>query len=336
MAENTTTTNKAAEKATAVKTTSSAPVKAEKSDAKAKAAERLAEKSERAAEKASKKEKPARRRKQKGLLCDELSFAAAESYKLLRTNLLFALPDQECRIIGVTSSIRGEGKSTTSVNLAYTLAQTGKKVLLIDGDMRLPTIAQKLDLAATPGLSNLLAGLNAERDCLRKSSYFDNWYILPAGDIPPNPSELLGSERMHALLDRYKDVFDYILLDLPPVNIVVDALVITKWTDGIMVVVRENYSNRRALDACMYQVEKLGAKMLGFVMTDANVSASSYKHYSKYGKYGKYGKYKSYGSYDYGYGYGYDKGGRKSTKKKDQAFLDAAGDDDTAFGDDHP
>ena len=307
MAENTTTKATGTEPAEK----SSAPVKAEKS------------------ERVAKKEKPSRRRKQ-GLLCDELSFAAAESYKLLRTNLLFALPDQECRIIGVTSSIRGEGKSTTAVNLAYTLAQTGKKVLLIDGDMRLPTIAQKLDLAATPGLSNLLAGLNTERDCLRKSSYFDNWYILPAGDIPPNPSELLGSERMHALLDRYKDVFDYILLDLPPVNIVVDALVITKWTDGVLVVVRENYSNRRALDACMYQVEKLGAKMLGFVMTDANVSASSYKHY---GKYGKYGKYKSYGSYDYGYGYGYDKGGRKSTKKKDQAFLDAAGEESVPFGD---
>ena len=151
MAENTTTTKaasteptvKAPEKATAssapLGTKGSAPVKAEK------------------------KEKASRRRKQ-GLLCDELSFAAAESYKLLRTNLLFALPDQECRIIGVTSSIRGEGKSTTAVNLAYTLAQTGKKVLLIDGDMRLPTIAQKLDLAATPGLSNLLAGLNTERE----------------------------------------------------------------------------------------------------------------------------------------------------------------------------
>ena len=230
-----------------------------------------------AKEKPAKKEKTSRRKKQ-GLLCDELSFAAAESYKLLRTNLQFALPEKECRIIGVTSSIRGEGKSTTSVNLAYTLAQTGKRVLLIDGDMRLPTIAQKLEMSGTPGLSNLLAGLSAERNCLRKSSYFDNWYILPAGDIPPNPSELLGSERMHALLDRYKDVFDYILLDLPPVNIVVDALVITKWTDGVIVVVRENYTDRRALDACMYQVEKLGAKMLGFVMTDANVGGSSYKN----------------------------------------------------------
>ena len=275
-----------------------------------------------AKEKPAKKEKTSRRKKQ-GLLCDELSFAAAESYKLLRTNLQFALPEKDCRIIGVTSSIRGEGKSTTSVNLAYTLAQTGKRVLLIDGDMRLPTIAQKLEMSGTPGLSNLLAGLSAERNCLRKSSYFDNWYILPAGDIPPNPSELLGSERMHALLDRYKDVFDYILLDLPPVNIVVDALVITKWTDGVIVVVRENYTDRRALDACMYQVEKLGAKMLGFVMTDADVGGSSYKTYGKYGK--------RYGGYDYGYGYESSSAG--SSDHKNQAFLDATGEDSVAFGD---
>ena len=275
-----------------------------------------------AKEKPAKKEKISRRKKQ-GLLCDELSFAAAESYKLLRTNLQFALPEKECRIIGVTSSIRGEGKSTTSVNLAYTLAQTGKRVLLVDGDMRLPTIAQKLDMAGTPGLSNLLAGLSAERNCLRKSSYFDNWYILPAGDIPPNPSELLGSERMHALLDRYKDVFDYILLDLPPVNIVVDALVITKWTDGVIVVVRENYTDRRALDACMYQVEKLGAKMLGFVMTDADVGGSSYKTYGKYGK--------RYGGSDYGYGY--ESSSADSSDRKNQAFLDATGEDSVAFGD---
>ena len=113
-----------------------------KASAKATAAKAAPEATK--AEKATQKEKPSRRKKQ-GLLCDELSFAAAESYKLLRTNLLFALPDEGCRIIGISSSIRGEGKSTTSVNLAYTLAQTGKRVLLIDGDMRLPTIAQKLD-----------------------------------------------------------------------------------------------------------------------------------------------------------------------------------------------
>ena len=301
----------------------------------------MAEKTKTAVETTEKKEKSPRRKRQKGLLCDELSFAASEAYKLLRTNLLFTLPDEGCHIIGVTSSVRGEGKSTTSVNLAYTIAQTGKRVLLVDGDMRLPTIAQKLDMAGTPGLSNLLAGLNTERSCLRKSSYFDNWYILPAGDTPPNPSELLGSERMHALLDRYREVFDYILVDLPPVNIVVDALVISKWMDGVMIVVRENFSDRRALSSCMYQVEKLGAKMLGFIMTDANVSTSSYKRYGKYGKYGKYGgKSYGYGGYESGYGYGYERGRKKdktataASQKKDEAFLNVTSADGSLFTED--
>ena len=279
-------------------------------------------KESRPAVEAAEKEKPAekkqsrRSRQQKGMLCENLSFAAAESYKLLRTNLLFSLPDKNCRILGVTSSVRGEGKSTTSVNLAFTFAQTGKRVLLIDADMRLPSIATKLDISGTPGLSNLLAGLNSERSCMRKSENFDNWFILPAGDIPPNPSELLGSERMHAMLDRYSELFDYIIIDLPPVNIVVDALVISKWTDGLIVVVRQNYSDRRSLDSCMYQMQKLDAKMLGFVMTDANITASSYKHYGKYG-----GKRYGYG-YGYGYDYGYASNAQNTSKKKTQAFLD--------------
>ncbi len=277
----------------------------------------MAEKNSTTQKDAPEKKLSRKARQQRGMLCENLSFAAAESYKLLRTNLHFTLPEKKCRILGITSSVRGEGKSTTSVNLAFTFAQTGKRVLLIDGDMRLPSIASKLDLHGTPGLSNMLAGLNSESSCLRKSALFDNWYILPAGDIPPNPSELLGSERMHALLDRYSDVFDYIILDLPPVNIVVDALVISKWTDGLIVVVRENYSDRRSLDSCMYQIQKLDAKMLGFVMTDANIGASSYKHYGKYGK-------------SYGYGYGYDYGYSnvpKSSQKKTQAFLDISLDD---------
>ncbi len=277
--------------------------------------------------KASKKEKSSvvekrskKNKQQKGMLCENLSFAAAESYKLLRTNLLFSLPDKNCRILGITSSVRGEGKSTTSVNLAFTFAQTGKRVLLIDADMRLPSIATKLEMHSTPGLSNLLAGLSAERSCLRMSENFDNWFILPAGDIPPNPSELLGSERMHTLLERYSEVFDYIIIDLPPVNIVVDALVISKWTDGLIVVVRQNYSDRRALDDCMYQIQKLNAKMLGFVMTDANIGTSSYKHYGKYGK-----------NYGYGSDYGYGTKSSHTSKKKTQAFLDVTLDDSKEF-----
>ncbi len=269
---------------------------------------------------ASTRTTPKQLKAQRGLICDNLSFAAAEAYKLLRTNLMFSLPEKPCHIIGVTSSVRGEGKSTTSVNIAYTFAQSGKKVLLIDADMRLPSVAAKLDIHGAPGLSNLIAGMNTEHSCLRKSSFFDNWYIIPAGDIPPNPSELLGSERMHNLLLRYEELFDVIILDLPPVNIVTDALVISKWTDGLIGVVRQNYTDRRALSDCMYQVEKLNVKFLGFVMTDANVGEGSYKHYGKYGKYGgKYGK-----SYGYGYDYGYSSAQADSSSgSKKKAFIDA-------------
>ncbi|MCR5088451.1 MAG: CpsD/CapB family tyrosine-protein kinase [Oscillospiraceae bacterium] len=260
---------------------------------------------------------PARRQAQQGLICESLSFAASEAYKLLRTNLLFSMPEKPCHIIGVTSSVRGEGKSTTSVNLAYTFAQSGKKVLLIDGDLRLPTVATKLNLHRAPGLSNLLAGLNSERHCLQKSAQMENWFIMSSGDIPPNPSELLGSERMHALLDRYAEVFDYIILDLPPVNIVADALVISKWLDGLVLVVRQNYITKRALNECMYQIEKLNAKLLGFVMTDAQVSESSYKKYGKYGK-------------SYGYGYGYDYSYASASEPTDdtvtRAFINATAD----------
>ena len=263
------------------------------------------------------KKRVGRRNVQQGIICEGLSFSASEAYKLLRTNLLFSLPEKHCHIIGVTSSVRGEGKSTTSVNLSYTIAQSGKRVLLIDADMRLPSVAIKLDLKGAPGLSNLIAGLRSERSCLRQSNQMENWYILPAGDIPPNPSELLGSEKMHALLQHYEEIFDVIILDLPPVNIVADALVISKWTDGLIGVVRQNYTDRRALQDCMYQVQKLGSHFLGFVMTDAAVGETGYKSYGKYGK-----------KYGYGYGYGYDYATAaptksKKTESKRQAFLDA-------------
>lgn len=250
-------------------------------------------------------------RQQKGMIGPELSFAAAEAYKLLRTNLMFALPDKKCQILGVTSSVRGEGKSTTSVNLAYSFAEAGKNTLLIDADMRLPSIATKLSIVGAPGLSNLMAGLSTENECMRPSKYFRNWYILPAGDIPPNPSELLGSERMRSLLERYSDVFDIIIIDLPPIGVVTDALAVSPLTDGLIVVVRENYTEAKELNNCLYQIRKLNAKFLGFVMTDTAVGGSSYKHYGK--------------SYGYGYGYGY--GSSKSSSGKEKAFREAAADE---------
>jgi capsular exopolysaccharide synthesis family protein len=233
-------------------------------------------------------------RKQQKMLCDGLSFVGKEAYKRLRTNLIFTLPEKPCRIIGITSSVHGEGKSTTSVNLAYSFAQAGKRVLLIDADMRLPSISTKLHIIKTPGLSNLIAGMNDEKECFRKSGYYDNWLVLPSGDTPPNPLELLGSERMHALLMHYESLFDYIILDLPPVDIVADALMASKWTDGLVIVTRHNYTDRRTLKTCVSQIQNLNITVLGFVRTCIPGLESSYSQYGKYGKYG-YG----YGKADY-------------------------------------
>ena len=222
------------------------------------------------------------------MLHKKLSFSATEAYKLLRTNLLFALHDDaKCQIVGVTSSMRGEGKSTTAINLSYTLAEMGKRVLLIDADLRLPSVAKKLELQATPGLSNLIVGNVKPQAAVRQSEVLENWHILPAGDIPPNPTEMLGSTQMERLLKGFSETYEYIIIDLPPVNIVSDALVISPQTDGMIVVVREDYSERRALNMCTRQLTLSNVKILGFVMNVSREDSTSYGRYKRY-KYYKY------------------------------------------------
>lgn len=216
----------------------------------------------------------------------DLSFAAAEAYKLLRTNILFALPDEKkCRVIGVTSANSGEGKSTTTLNLSYMLAEAGERVLLIEGDMRLPTISRRLNLQASPGLSNVLAGLCGIKEALQESGLHERLQIISAGDIPPNPSELLGAKSVDILIEVLSGDYDFILVDLPPVTDVADALVASKLTDGMIVVVRQNYANRRALADTMQQLQYVEAKILGFVMTCAGAGKSK-KYYKRYGGYG--------------------------------------------------
>ena len=258
------------------------------------------------------------------MLHKKLSFAATEAYKLLRTNLMFTLTDNEkkCKIVGVTSSIRGEGKSTTAANLSYALAETGKKVLLIDGDLRLPSLKKKLEIETASGLSNVIAGTVNAEDAIVKIDKLDTWYLLSSGDIPPNPTEMLGSPQMKKLLDKLSLTYDFIVIDLPPVNIVSDALVISPFIDGMLVVVRENYSERRVLNVCIGQLELSNVKILGFVMNVAGEDSTSYGKYkykrNKYYKYySKYYKRSHYG-YSYGYGYGYGSSSKKHKEKKSE------------------
>lgn len=213
-----------------------------------------------------------------------LSFAASESYRLLRTNVLFALPDAgKCRVIGVTSSLSGEGKSTTALNLSYMLAESGRKTLLVETDMRLPTLVRKLGLKHKSGLSNLLVGLCGVQEAMQPSGIHDMLAVISSGDIPPNPSELLGSEQMRKVIADLSAMFDFIILDLPPVNEVADALVVSQLTQGMLMVVRQGYASRTSVAEAMRQLSYINAKVLGFVVTYTDGVGGKYKSYKKYG-----------------------------------------------------
>lgn len=263
------------------------------------------------------------------LLCDEMHFDAKEAYKLLRTNVLFSLPDNDvCRTIGITSAIRGEGKSTVSINLAYTFAVTKARVLLIDMDMRLPSIATKLNISTGKGLSDYLIGNASLKDIIRTTDKYKNWDIMFSGSIPPAPSELIGSDAMEKLIRRLEREYDFIIIDLPPVNIVTDALVAKSLVDGYLLVVRQDYSDKHSLADCLRQLDFIEANVLGFTLTDSNNENHYYRKYGrKYGRYfGRYYKrygykkygYSKYGYSKYGYGYGYGNNNQNSGEQNKQ------------------
>lgn len=231
------------------------------------------------------------------MIGSRLNFAAAEAYKLLRTNLLFSFTgSSECHVIGFTSSFPGEGKSLTAVNLAYTMAESKRSVLLIEGDMRLPTLNKRLSLHATPGLSNLLVGLSKESEAIQTFYATEGTDpvtldVIVAGDEPPNPSELLGSDRMISLLQVLRQHYDFIILDLPPVTAVSDALVASKLIDGMVLVVRSGRAVRGALAETIRQLKLVNTRILGFAFNGAGGSGGGY--------YRRGGYYKSKGNYYY-------------------------------------
>jgi len=175
------------------------------------------------------------------------------------------------------------------------LAEMNKRVLLVEADLRIPSLHKKMKVQPTPGLSNILVTRSLSASSIQKYSdksgtSFD---IITAGDIPPNPSELIGSKRMQNLLQRLREQYDYIVLDLPPVTAVTDALVASKLVEGVIVVVRSDYSDRNSLNETLRQVELVNGKVLGFVLTCANSSAGGYGRKYRY-------RYRYYNNYGYG------------------------------------
>ena len=222
------------------------------------------------------------------LIGGEIPFTALESYKLLRTKLQFSFAEGDgCRVIGVTSALSGEGKSLTSINLAYSLSELGKRVILIDADMRRPTLAKKLSIKNEPGLSSCLTGQRDLNNLLQNCGIAGNekaFRVIAAGQNPPNPVELLSSNRMDVMLETLRKHYDYIILDMPPVTEVSDVLAVANKLDGVLLVVRHNMCNRTVLNSTVRQLAFVNAKVLGVVYNGVNEEGEGYfkKYYRRY------------------------------------------------------
>lgn len=218
------------------------------------------------------------------------SFEVCEAYRAVRTNLMFLLSQKSYKSVLITSSLPEEGKSTTCANLAISIAQTGKRVLIIDADMRNAKIYKIFNLVRGPGLSDVLGGFS-DLKCIQESDE-ENLSVLTAGTVPPNPSELLASPNFSAALKMLSEHFDYIFLDSPPANLVTDAIAVSSQVDGVMVIAKYGSTQKAIFKAMLEKLEQVNANILGVVLNDVNRN----KYHQQFGS-GYRGKY----YYSYGY-----------------------------------
>ncbi|MDD3173540.1 MAG: polysaccharide biosynthesis tyrosine autokinase [Herbinix sp.] len=219
-------------------------------------------------------------------ITDENRFCINEAYNLLRTNLRFTVRKDGCKKIIISSPLPDEGKSTTSTNLAITISQTGAKVLLLDCDLRKGMLHTYFKIKSAPGLSNALSGMINEKDVIQYTKY-ENLHVIAMGVIPPNPTELLGSVQMEAFIKKLENLYDYIIIDSPPVNIVSDTLSMVKMVDGVVIVVKEGVTSHPNIVAAINKYKFTEANILGFVINGIslnNFNNNKYKYcdYSKY------------------------------------------------------
>ena len=221
-----------------------------------------------------------------------LGFQVREAYKSARTNIVYSLLKKGCKKIAFTSTQKGEGKTVTSSNIAYALAQqVDTKVLLIDCDLRAPKVQAVLGIEPTPGLTNYLND-ECEITDIIKTTTQPNFHAICYGAIPPNPSELLASENMMEFVKLVEHQYDYIIFDTPPVGVVIDAIPLVKLADGVVIVAGNNQTTYPMLRKTIDTVKRANGKVLGVVINRADLSDSS-----------KGKKYSNYSYYGYGYGY---------------------------------
>lgn len=224
-----------------------------------------------------KKKNAAAAKRQRILLTEKLPFSLQEAFKELRTNVTFSLPGNGCKCVGVTSPAPGDGKSTTAANLAISLAQIGKRVLLIDCDMRRPTVAESFRIPATPGLSDFLVGQAKVEDAVRQVESF-KLSIMTAGNIPPDPTSLLEGAQMERLFNAFRSIYDYVIVDLPPVTAVPDGTILSRYLDGFLLVIRNRQTRHRYVSEMLRQLQLTDSKIIGITTIGGDpVSRKYYK-----------------------------------------------------------
>ena len=200
-----------------------------------------------------------------------------EAYRSLRTSIQYSGIDTELKSLVVTSSIPGEGKSTVAANLAKSFSEMNKKVLLIDADLRKPTIHKKLQLSNQVGLSDLIVQKLSPSEVIQKVE--DQFDVLTAGKIPPNPAELVGSEKMSQLLSYLKETYDYIIIDTPPVLSVTDPQLLALKADGTLMVIREGKARQKLILNAYKELKKLNINVIGSILNDCGQKMGGYSQY---------------------------------------------------------
>ncbi len=201
----------------------------------------------------------------------DTNFVIKEAYKSLRANLRYILRNDGCKTLLINSPTPEDGKSTTCTNVAITIAQTGARVLIIDCDLRKGRQHKAFGITNSYGISDLISGIKSETDVIKESGY-ENLHVITLGTIPPNPTELLYSSQMEEVLNSLKCYYDYILIDTPPVNVVSDALSLSKLVNGVLLVVKEDYTTHPNIETAINKYKLVDGKILGFVLNAITVS----------------------------------------------------------------
>ena len=220
--------------------------------------------------------------KAKNVISTDSKFAIVEGYKIARTNLVFSLTASENNAVAITSWSKGEGKSTATVNIAISFAKMGKKVLLIDTDLRRPNVHNLLKIGNESGVSEIIGQLNTFEASVNRD-VIANLDVLTSGAIPPNPSELLASAAFEQLITRLKEEYDYIIMDTPPLGIVADTLLLKEFVAGYVLVVREKITTHGDIERSLQNIRLADSRILGFLKVGCSLHhRSGYKKYNNY------------------------------------------------------